>query len=108
MTVVRFDVNGTAVETEASARRLSGYLRETLRLTATKVGCDAGDCGACTVLIDGEASAACMTAVGRLGGRHVETLEGLDASGEAGGRPPYRMLGARRRPRRWARPPPRR
>ena len=83
MRVVRFDVNGTAVETEASARRLSEYLRETMGLTATKVGCDAGDCGACTVLIDGEASAACMTAVGRLGGRRVETLEGLDASGEA-------------------------
>jgi CO/xanthine dehydrogenase Mo-binding subunit/aerobic-type carbon monoxide dehydrogenase small subunit (CoxS/CutS family) len=84
MSAVGFLVNGTSVEAPASGRRLSDYLREELRLTATKVGCDAGDCGACTVLIDGEASAACMVAVGRLGGRHVETLEGLDATGEAG------------------------
>ncbi len=52
---------------------------------ATKVGCDAGDCGACTVLLDGEPVCACMTSVGRLEGGRVETLEGLDASGEAGG-----------------------
>jgi CO/xanthine dehydrogenase Mo-binding subunit/aerobic-type carbon monoxide dehydrogenase small subunit (CoxS/CutS family) len=83
MTGVRFDVNGTAVETDASVRRLSEFLRETLGLTATKVGCDAGDCGACTVLLDGEATTACMVPVGRLTGRHVETLEGLDATGEA-------------------------
>ncbi len=82
MTHVRFDVNGTTVETEASVRRLSEFLRETLGLTATKVGCDAGDCGACTVLIDGEATTSCMVPVGRLAGRHVETLEGLDATGE--------------------------
>ncbi len=84
MTRVRFEVNGAKVETDASGRRLTDYLRSELGLTATKVGCDAGDCGACTVLVDGEATAACMTAVGRLGGRQVETLEGLDATGEAG------------------------
>ena len=83
MTGVRFDVNGTNVQTDASVRRLSEFLRETLGLTATKVGCDAGDCGACTVLLDGEATASCMVPVGRLAGRRVETLEGLDATGEA-------------------------
>jgi CO/xanthine dehydrogenase Mo-binding subunit/aerobic-type carbon monoxide dehydrogenase small subunit (CoxS/CutS family) len=83
MTRVLFDVNGTAVKTDATARRLSEFLRETLGLTATKVGCDAGDCGACTVLLDGEAATACMVPVGRLTGRQVETLEGLDATGEA-------------------------
>jgi len=83
MTAVRFAVNETTVETDASVRRLSEFLRETLGLTATKVGCDAGDCGACTVLLDGEATASCMVPVGRLAGRRVETLEGLNASGEA-------------------------
>ena len=82
MTAVRFNVNGTAVEADASVRRLSEFLRETLGLTATKVGCDAGDCGACTVIVDGEAAAACMVPVGRLTGAEIETLEGLDATGE--------------------------
>jgi CO/xanthine dehydrogenase Mo-binding subunit/aerobic-type carbon monoxide dehydrogenase small subunit (CoxS/CutS family) len=84
MSAVTFDVNGSSVETDRSARRLSDVLRDDLGLTATKVGCDAGDCGACTVLLDGEPVSACMTSVGRLDGRRVETLEGLDASGEAG------------------------
>ena len=79
---VRFRVNGKPVEVEASARRLTEVLREDLGLTATKVGCDAGDCGACTVLVDGEAVCACMQAVGRLEGCSVETLEGLSGSGE--------------------------
>ena len=73
------------MQADRSARRLSDVLRDDLGLTATKVGCDAGDCGACTVLLDGEPVSACMTPVGRLGGRRVETLEGLDASGEARG-----------------------
>ena len=85
MSTVRFDVNGSPVEVARSARRLSEVLREELGLTATKVGCDAGDCGACTVLLDGEAVSACMTSVGRLQGHAVQTLEGLDASGEIGG-----------------------
>ena len=70
---------------DPSARRLTEVLRDDLGLWATKVGCDAGDCGACTVLLDGEPVSACMTPVGRLAGRHVETLEGLHASGEASG-----------------------
>ncbi|MFM8999083.1 MAG: molybdopterin-dependent oxidoreductase [Actinomycetota bacterium] len=79
---VRFTVNGATVELPASARRLTEVLREDLGLTATKVGCDAGDCGACTVLVDGEAVCACMQPVGRLDGASVETLEGLSDSGE--------------------------
>ena len=85
VSAVTFDVNGSSVQADRSARRLSDVLRDDLGLTATKVGCDAGDCGACTVLLDGEPVSACMTPVGRLGGRRVETLEGLDASGEASG-----------------------
>lgn len=82
MSLVAFEVNGSAVEVARSARRLSEVLRDELQLPATKVGCDAGDCGACTVLLDGEAVSACMTSVGRLDGRRVQTLEGLDATGE--------------------------
>ena len=85
MSTVTFDVNGSSVRADRSARRLSDVLRDDLGFTATKVGCDAGDCGACTVLLDGEPVSACMTPVGRLEGRRVDTLEGLDASGETGG-----------------------
>jgi len=81
---VAFQVNGAQVRADRSARRLSDVLREDLGLTATKVGCDAGDCGACTVLLEGRPVSACMTAVGQLAGRKVETLEGLHASGEFG------------------------
>ncbi len=82
MSAVTFDVNGSSVQVDRSARRLSDVLRDDFGLTATKVGCDAGDCGACTVLLDGDPVSACMTPVGRLAGRRVDTLEGLDASGE--------------------------
>jgi aldehyde oxidoreductase len=85
MSAVTFDVNGSSVQADRSARRLSDLLRDELGLTATKVGCDAGDCGACTVLLDGEPVSACMTPVGRLAGRRVETLEGLHASGACRG-----------------------
>ncbi|HLA93988.1 MAG TPA: molybdopterin cofactor-binding domain-containing protein, partial [Actinomycetota bacterium] len=79
---VTFEVNGSPATVRRSARRLSEVLREELGLRATKVGCDAGDCGACTVLLDDEPASACMTSVGRLDGRRVQTLEGLDATGE--------------------------
>ncbi|NOX30268.1 MAG: molybdopterin-dependent oxidoreductase [Actinobacteria bacterium] len=62
--------------------RLSEVLREELGLTGTKVGCDAGDCGACTVLIDGESLCSCLVPVGRLAGRHIETVESLAGSPE--------------------------
>jgi len=58
-------------------RRLSHVLREDLRLTGTKVGCDAGDCGACTVLLDGRPVCACLTPVGQASGREITTVEGL-------------------------------
>ncbi|MGB1008630.1 MAG: molybdopterin-dependent oxidoreductase, partial [Thiolinea sp.] len=57
--------------------RLSAVLRNKLGMTATKVGCDAGDCGACTVLIDGAASCACLTAIAQVDGCRIETVEGL-------------------------------
>ena len=57
--------------------RLSTVLRDELRLTGTKVGCDAGDCGACTVLVDGEPACACLVPAASVEGRSVRTVEGL-------------------------------
>src|ERR1700722_10409596 len=73
-----FIVNGREVSIFAApAQRLSRVLREQLGLTGTKVGCDAGDCGACTVLLDGEPVCACLVAVGQVENRSVTTVEGL-------------------------------
>lgn len=60
---------------------LVDYLRETARLTGTKTGCDGGECGACTVLLDGEAVPSCMMLAVRCEGRTVETIDGLAPGG---------------------------
>ena len=79
---VEFGVNGRAFSYEgAQSHRLSEVLREKLDLTGTKVGCDAGDCGACSVLIDGEVACACLVAAGQVAGCEVLTVEGLKANG---------------------------
>jgi 4-hydroxybenzoyl-CoA reductase subunit gamma len=57
------------------------YLRDVARLTGTKTGCDGGECGACTVLVDGEAVPSCLTLASRCEGRSVETIEGLMQQG---------------------------
>lgn len=76
--VISFLVNGRRVNlTVPQARRLSNVLREDLGLTGTKVGCDAGDCGACTVLLDGDPVCACLVAAGQVAGCEVTTVEGL-------------------------------
>ncbi len=73
-----FRVNGRDVAVIGHPmRRLTDVLREDLGLTGTKVGCDAGDCGACTVRLDGEAVCACLVPLGQLAGREVATVEGL-------------------------------
>ena len=78
----RIRVNGRTVEVDASpASRLTHVLREHLGLTGTKVGCDAGDCGACTILLDGEQVCACLVPLGQIGGRSITTVEGLGEDG---------------------------
>jgi 4-hydroxybenzoyl-CoA reductase subunit gamma len=80
--IVRFTVNGIAREDAvADHALLIDYLREDLRLTGTKRGCDGGECGACTVLVDGEPQLACLTLVARCNGRTIETIEALAGAG---------------------------
>ncbi len=76
-----FTLNGNPVTVRARpVERLSRVLREDCGARDVKVGCDAGDCGACTVLVDGAPVCACLTAAGRVEGCRVETQSGLAAS----------------------------
>jgi 4-hydroxybenzoyl-CoA reductase subunit gamma len=75
-------VNGRAREDAvADNALLLDYLRNIAGLTGSKQGCDGGECGACTVLIDGEPRLACITLAASCGGRNVETIEGLATEG---------------------------
>ena len=79
---IAFTVNGESVSVAAPPlRRLADALRDDLGLTGTKVGCNAGDCGACTVLLDGAQVCSCMVPVAQAAGRRVETVEGLARNG---------------------------
>jgi aldehyde oxidoreductase len=81
LTALSIALNGKVTPVLSDPRtRLSTVLREEFRLTGTKVGCDAGDCGACTVLVNGKAVCSCLTAVGQLSGAEVLTIEGLRES----------------------------
>ena len=64
-----------------SGTMLADFLRDKIGLTATKVGCQQGTCGACTVTIDGELALSCLVPAERAEGRNVETLEGISANG---------------------------
>ena len=76
---VGFELNGERVTSRAApAERLSNVLRGEFGARATKVGCDAGDCGACTVLVDGAPACSCMIPVAQVEGAAVTTLEGLN------------------------------
>ena len=76
------EVNGAPRAVDASPwKRLLDVLRDDLRLTGTKEGCGEGECGACTVLLDGEPVNSCLVAAGQCDGRRVTTVEGL-ARGE--------------------------
>ncbi len=73
--------NQEATVPVAAHRTLLELLREDLDLTGTKHGCELGECGACTVLVDGEPALACLTLAARCEGRHVETIEALAQQG---------------------------
>jgi aerobic carbon-monoxide dehydrogenase small subunit len=76
-------VNGERHERDVEARRLLvHFLRDDLDLTGTHVGCDTGNCGACTVIVDGVAVKSCMMLAVQADGSGVETVEGLAPDGE--------------------------
>jgi nicotinate dehydrogenase subunit A len=76
-------VNGTRRRLDADPQRsLLSVLREDLDLTGAKYGCGEGQCGACTVLIDGQPTRSCLTKLGPLAGKSVTTIEGLEAGGQ--------------------------
>ncbi|HKF91753.1 MAG TPA: (2Fe-2S)-binding protein [Acidimicrobiia bacterium] len=76
-------VNGDSHEREVEARRLLvHFLRDDLDLTGTHIGCDTGNCGACTVIYDGMAIKSCMMLAVQADGAAIETVEGLAADGE--------------------------
>ncbi len=80
---VKFILNGKEVEVEgAPSLTLLKALREKLGLTGTKAGCERGECGACTVLLDGEPVNSCLVLIPQVAGRAVETIEGLEAGGK--------------------------
>lgn len=80
--VTTLHVNGTARTCDADAdRTLLSVLRDDLILTGTKFGCGEGQCGACTVLVDGVPVRSCLTPVGTIGPQKVTTIEGLERDG---------------------------
>ena len=79
---ISFTLNGEAIELETAAdRRVVDLLREDLGLTGTKEACGTGECGACTILVDGESRLSCLMRAGQLEGRSLVTIEGLSAGG---------------------------
>ena len=79
---VTLRVNGSARDVEvAPADTLPTTLRDALDLTGTKYGCGEGQCGACTVLVDGQATRSCQLKASQLGGRAITTIEGLAQNG---------------------------
>lgn len=80
---IRLEVNGEAYEREVEPRMLLvHFLRETLGLTGTNIGCETSLCGACTVLIDGQAVRACTQLAVQADGTKVTTIEGLGDEGQ--------------------------
>jgi aerobic-type carbon monoxide dehydrogenase small subunit (CoxS/CutS family) len=80
---ISVDVDGTTYEREVEARKLLVYfLRDDLDLTGTHVGCDTGNCGACTVICNGALIKSCMMLAVQVDGARIETVEGLTQNGE--------------------------
>ena len=77
-----FTLNGKPVTSQLPAStRLSDVLRNEMGLSGTKIGCNAGDCGACSVLLDGAPICSCLTAIAQVEGAAVTSIEGLHAEG---------------------------
>jgi aerobic carbon-monoxide dehydrogenase small subunit len=80
---IKVTVNGAEHSSEIEPRLLLvHYLRETLRLTGTHIGCDTSHCGACTVLMDGRAVKSCTVFAVQADGRSITTVEGLEQDGQ--------------------------
>ena len=80
MTTFNLTVNGTPAEVDVPGmRRLLDVLREDLALTGTKEGCGEGECGACTVLVDGAPVDSCLVPICQVAGTDIRTVEGLAA-----------------------------
>lgn len=85
METVALTLNGRAVAAEVEPRtNLADFVRDTLDVTGTHVGCEHGVCGACTILVDGEPARACLSFATACAGAQVTTIEGLDADEVAG------------------------
>ena len=80
---ISLTVNGDTYNLAVEAwRTLNEVLREDLNLTGTKLGCGSGDCGACTVIVDGKSVSSCLTLAVEMDGKKILTVEGLATSGE--------------------------
>lgn len=79
--MVTVSINGQPHETSDAGRNLLSFIRFDAGLTGTKYGCGEGLCGACTVLVDGQALRACMSTVGAVAGGSITTIEGLAENG---------------------------
>ena len=83
---ITIDVNGEQYEREVDARRLLiHFIRDDLGLTGSHIGCDTGNCGACSVLLDGTLVKSCMLLAVQADGAKIETVEGLASDGELNG-----------------------
>ena len=83
---ITVEVNGVQYEREVEARRLLiHFIRDDLNLTGSHIGCDTGNCGACSVLIDGVLVKSCMMLAVQADGAKIETVEGLASEGELNG-----------------------
>ena len=81
--VTSLNVNGKKMAVDVdSAASLLAVLRNDLDLTGSKYGCGEGQCGACTVLLDGVATRSCITPVGRVGGKEITTIEAMEKDGK--------------------------
>ena len=80
---IAVEINGVTYERDVDARRLLvHFIRDDLELTGTHIGCDTGNCGACTVHVDGQAVKSCMLLAVQADGARIATVEGLAEDGE--------------------------